>query len=82
MNDKLRWQGHVFLNEVYKALGMPQTRLGGVMGWSRKADPDAVILFSALEDQTGFADGDSEEEQDKIKTIWHLDLEAPHNLLA
>nr|DAT63822.1 MAG TPA: hypothetical protein [Caudoviricetes sp.] len=82
LNDLLRWQGHVFLNEVYKALGMPQTRLGGVMGWSRKADPDAVILFSALEDQTGFADGYTEEEQDKIKTIWHLDLEAPHNLLA
>jgi hypothetical protein len=82
MNDKLRWQGHVFLNEIYKALGMPHTRLGGVMGWSRKADPDAVILFSALEDQTGFADGDSEEELDKIQTIWHLDLVAPHNLVA
>ena len=82
MNDKLRWQGHLFLNEVYKALGMPTTRAGAVMGWSRKADPDAVVLFSALEDQTGFADGDSEEEQDKIQTIWHLDLEAPHNLVA
>ena len=82
MNDKLRWQGFLFLNEVYKALGMPQTRLGGVMGWSRKADPDAVVLFSALEDQTGFADGETDEELEKIKTVWHLDLEAPHNLLA
>lgn len=82
MNDKLRWQGHLFLNEVYKALGMPQTRLGGVMGWSRKADPDSVVLFSALEDQTGFADGETDEELEKIKTVWHLDLEAPHNLLA
>nr|DAP85772.1 MAG TPA: hypothetical protein [Caudoviricetes sp.] len=82
MNDRLRWQGHLFLNEVYKALGMPQTRLGGVMGWSRKADPDAVVLFSALEDQTGFADGETDEELEKIKTVWHLDLEAPHNLLA
>lgn len=82
MNDKLRWRGHLFLNEVYAALGMPQTRLGGVMGWSRKADPDAVVLFSALEDQTGFADGETDEELEKIKTVWHLDLEAPHNLLA
>jgi hypothetical protein len=82
VNDKLRWQGFLFLNEVYKALGMPQTRLGGVMGWSRKADPDAVILFDALEDQTGFADGDSEAELEKIQTIWHLDLKAPHNLVA
>lgn len=82
MNDKLRWQGFLFLNEVYKALGMPQTRLGGVMGWSRKADPDSVVLFSALEDQTGFADGETDEELEKIKTVWHLDLEAPHNLLA
>lgn len=82
LNDLLRWQGHVFLNEVYKALGMPITRLGGVMGWSRKADPDTVILFSALEDQTGFADGETDEELEKIKTVWHLDLEAPHNLLA
>ena len=82
VNDKLRWRGFLFLNDVYEALGMPQTRLGGVMGWSRKADPDAVILFSAFEDETGFADGDTEREQDKIKTVWHLDLEAPHNLLA
>lgn len=82
MNDKLRWQGFLFLNDVYKALGMPKTRLGAVMGWSRKADPDAVILFSPLEDQTGFADGLTDEELEKIKTIWHLDLDAPHNLVA
>jgi hypothetical protein len=82
MNDKLRWQGHLFLNEVYSALGMPKTRLGAVMGWSRKADPDAVVLFSALEDQTGFADGETDEELEKIKTVWHLVLEAPHNLVV
>lgn len=82
MNDKLRWRGFLFLNEVYRALGMPETRLGGVMGWSRKADPDAIVLFSALEDQTGFADGETDDELEKIKTVWHLDLEAPHNLLA
>lgn len=75
MNDKLRWQGHLFLNEVYDALGMPKTRLGAVMGWSRKADPDAIVLFSALQDETGEGD-------DNIETIWHLDLESPHNLVV
>ena len=75
MNDHLRWQGHLFLNEVYAALGMPKTRLGAVMGWSRKADPDAVVLFSALEDQASSGDDD-------VETIWHLDLEAPHNLVV
>lgn len=75
MNDRLRWQGHLFLNEVYAALGMPKTRTGAVLGWSRKADPDALILFSALEDQVSSGDDD-------VETIWHLDLEAPHNLVA
>lgn len=74
MNDRLRWQGHLFLNEVYAALGMPKTRMGAVLGWSRKADPDAVVLFSALQDETG--------EDDNIETVWHLDLDAPHNLVA
>lgn len=75
MNDRLRWQGHLFLNEVYAALGMPKTRMGAVMGWSRKADPDAVVLFSALEDQASSG-------EDDVETIWHLDIEAPHNLVA
>lgn len=75
MNDRLRWQGHLFLNEVYSALGMPKTRLGAVMGWSRKADPDAVVLFSAYEDHASSG-------EDDVETIWHLDLEAPHNLVV
>lgn len=75
MNDRLRWQGHLFLNEVYSALGMPKTRLGAVMGWSRKADPDVVVLFSAYEDHASSG-------EDDVETIWHLDLEAPHNLVV
>lgn len=54
---------------------MPTTRAGAVLGWSRKADPDAVVLFSALEDQASSGNDD-------VETIWHLDLEAPHNLVA
>lgn len=32
-NDKLRIQGYLFLNDVYKMLGMPETQAGQVVGW-------------------------------------------------
>lgn len=32
-NDKLRTQGHLFLNEVYEMLGLPHTQAGSVVGW-------------------------------------------------
>lgn len=32
-NDKLKVVGHVFLNEVYDALGIPRTKSGQVVGW-------------------------------------------------
>lgn len=38
MNDKLRVNGRVFLNEVYKELGFEPTKAGQVVGW--KLDPD------------------------------------------
>lgn len=39
MNDKLRVNKRVFLNEVYKELGFEPTKAGQVVGW--KYDPDS-----------------------------------------
>lgn len=33
MNERLRIRGHVFLNEVYDAIGFPRTALGQRVGW-------------------------------------------------
>lgn len=33
MNDKLKAQGHLFLNEVYDALGIARTSMGNRVGW-------------------------------------------------
>jgi hypothetical protein len=37
-NDMLYLKGHVFLNEVYDALGLPRTPQGQVVGWTKAKD--------------------------------------------
>ena len=42
-NEKLRIQGHLFLNEVYDMIGIPRTKEGAVCGWLWR-DPDSTNL--------------------------------------
>lgn len=47
-NDKLRVEGRVFLNDVYKAIGFPTTKAGQVVGWvydPTRTDIDSYIDF-------------------------------------
>jgi hypothetical protein len=65
-NDKLRANGHLFLNEVYDMLGLPRTKEGTIVGWVY--DPrneahagDNYVTFNIFEGEPelveGFLDG-------------------------
>lgn len=50
MNDRLQLKGHVFLNEVYDALGMSHTKAGAIVGWRYGSDfGDGFIDFGIWE---------------------------------
>lgn len=44
-NDLLQARGCVFLNDVYKELGLPQTQAGQRVGWDLSHDSDGYIDF-------------------------------------
>ncbi len=49
MNDLLNARGHVFLNEVYEALGFEHTEEGAVVGWMRGYG-DQEVDFNCFDD--------------------------------
>lgn len=48
-NDLLRARGHVFLNEVYDALGIDRCKAGAVVGWVIGASGDNYVSFNIYE---------------------------------
>lgn len=59
MNDLLRVRGHVFLNEVYDAIGLPRTSDGALVGWVYGEGDNFVDfgIFDANDAQRDFVNG-------------------------
>lgn len=48
-NHKLRSRGHIFLNEIYDALGLERSRAGAVVGWVVDGEGDGFVDFGMFE---------------------------------
>lgn len=44
-NDQLRAYGYLFLNDVYKSLGLPRTQAGQIVGWKYDGVGDGFVSF-------------------------------------
>jgi hypothetical protein len=51
-NDRLQARGHLFLNDVYRDLGMEDTTEGAVVGWLADGDGDGFVDFGIFEDKS------------------------------
>ena len=50
-NELLRYEGTVFLNDIYKMLGFPKTKVGCVVGWHYDEENpigDNEIIFEVI----------------------------------
>lgn len=56
-NDILRAKGHLFLNDVYKALGLQPSKAGQVVGWVYIPGKDNRVSFGIQEIYKAMADG-------------------------
>lgn len=54
-NEKLNRIGFVMLNEVYRALGIPETQAGAIVGWLKNGNGDGFVDFgmASLENSAG-----------------------------
>jgi hypothetical protein len=48
-NDMLRARGHLFLNEVYRRLGLEHTTAGSIVGWRIGSDGDGYVDFGIFD---------------------------------
>lgn len=44
LNDRLQARGYLFLNEVLETLGLPESRMGQIVGWTTDG-PDGYVSF-------------------------------------
>ena len=58
-NDRLQAKGCLFLNDVYDSLGLPLTKAGQIVGWT-KDGPDGYVNFRIQEVERETADGGHE----------------------
>lgn len=68
LNNELRINGHIFLNQVYRALGLPETVAGQYVGWVLGSpNGDGVIKF--IDIATGMSIEDIDELDDPTVLI-------------
>lgn len=61
-NQKLKAEGHLFLNEVYKSLGVEQTEAGQVVGWAiGNGDGDEFVDLDIYNPYNNFKNPDQKE---------------------
>ncbi len=66
-NDKLRANGHLFLNEVHDMLGLPRTKAGAVVGWVHRHDSEEKTGDNYV--SFGIYDGDLERAEAFVEGI-------------